>query len=212
MAYLDTYMQGIDSQYAQKLNQAKPVQKKDAVGFENILKSKLDPQKTTETQSSSKTKTYKAKIIKDDFSKLPGDFENFIEATAKELSHEYDVKIDSNLVKSVIRQESGFNPKATSHVGAKGLMQLMPSTAKELGVFNSENPYQNVRGGVKYLAQQLKNFDGNLQKALAAYNAGPGAVKKYNGIPPFPETKNYVEKIMDNYLTRENYQRFDLVG
>jgi soluble lytic murein transglycosylase-like protein len=206
MAYLDTYMQGIDSSYAQKTTETKATQKKESLGFENILKSKLDPQNTNTK------KTYKARIVKDDFSKLPGDFEGFIEATTKELSHEYNVQLDSNLVKSVIKQESGFNPKAKSHVGASGLMQLMPNTAKELGVFNAENPYQNVRGGIKYLAQQLKKFDGNVQKALAAYNAGPGAVEKYNGIPPYQETQNYVESIMRDYLAREDYQGFDLVG
>lgn len=212
MAYLDTYLQGIDSSYAQKTGETKATQKKDSLGFENILKSKLDPKKTSEIQNTSTRKTYKARIVKDDFSKLPGDFESFIKATAKELSHEYDVQLDSNLVKSVIKQESGFNPKAKSHVGASGLMQLMPNTAKELGVFNSENPYQNVRGGIKYLAQQLKKFDGNVQKALAAYNAGPGAVERYNGIPPYQETQNYVENIMRDYLAREDYQGFDLVG
>lgn len=202
-------MQGIDSSYAQKLGATKSVEKKDSVGFENILKSKLDPSKKT---NQSTKKFYKAKVTKDDFSKLPNDFEDFIKATAKELSSEYDVHIDANLVKSVIKQESSFNPNAKSHVGAQGLMQLMPTTAKALGVFNSENPYQNVRGGITYLAQQLKKFDGNIQKALAAYNAGPSAVEKYNGIPPYQETQNYVENIMQDYLAREDYQRFDLIG
>ena len=212
MAYLDTYMQGIDSQYAQKLGATKAVEKKDNIGFENILDSKLNPEKVSNNQKTNPTKTLKARVIKDDFSRLPDDFESFIQATAKELSHEYDVQIDANLVKSEIKQESGFNPTSKSHVGAQGLMQLMPTTAKSLGVFNSENPYQNVRGGIKYLAQQLKKFDGNIQKSLAAYNAGPGAVEKYNGIPPYPETQNYVESIMHDYLARENYQRYDLIG
>jgi soluble lytic murein transglycosylase-like protein len=209
MAYLDTYMQGIDNSYAQKLRQ---IDKKDSAGFEEILNNKLGPKKDV-AQAKPQAKTVlKAKVIKDDFSRLPGDFEEFIAATAKELSYEYDVKIDSNLVKSVIKQESGFNPKAKSHAGAEGLMQLMPQTAKGLGVFNSDNPYQNVRGGITYLAQQLKRFDGNIQKALAAYNAGPNAVEKYQGIPPYPETQNYVESIMKDYLAREDYQSFDLIG
>lgn len=209
MAYLDTYMQGIDNAYAQKLRQ---IDKKDSAGFEEILNNKLGPKKEV-TQAKPQARTVlKAKVIKDDFSRLPDDFEEFIAATAKELSYEYDVQIDSNLVKSVIKQESGFNPKAKSHAGAQGLMQLMPQTAKGLGVFNSNNPYQNVRGGITYLAQQLKRFDGNVQKALAAYNAGPNAVEKYQGIPPYPETQNYVENIMKDYLAREDYQSFDLIG
>ena len=209
MAYLDSYLQGIDNSYAQKLNGTR---KTDSAGFEDILNQKLGPKKTQKTQVNQTKTTLKGKVIKDDFSRLPADFEEFISATAKELSHEYDVQLDSNLVKSVIKQESGFNPKAKSHAGAQGLMQLMPQTAKSLGVFNSDNPYQNVRGGITYLAQQLKKFDGNVQKALAAYNAGPNAVEKYNGIPPYPETQNYVESIMKDYLARENYQSFDLIG
>lgn len=212
MAYLDTYMQSIDSSLAQKIGSNTRVEKKDSIGFENILNEKLKPQETFEAQQPVATKVLKGKVIKDDFSKLPDDFENFIEQTAKELSSEYDVKIDSNLVKSVIKQESGFNPNAKSHAGAQGLMQLMPATAKSLGVFNSSNPYQNVRGGITYLAKQLKNFDGNIQKALAAYNAGPGAVEKYNGIPPYQETQHYVENIMRDYLARENYQPIDMIG
>jgi soluble lytic murein transglycosylase-like protein len=82
-----------------------------------------------------------------------------------------------------------------------------------MGVFNSWNPYQNVKGGVKYLAQMLSRFDGNVQKALAAYNAGPEAVAKYKGIPPYSETKNYVSTIMKDYLKRENgYENIDLTG
>jgi soluble lytic murein transglycosylase-like protein len=212
MAYLDTYMQSIDSSLAQKITANTKVEKKDSIGFENILNEKLKPQETFETQKPIATKVLKGKVIKDDFSKLPDDFEEFIEQTAKELSSEYDVKIDSNLVRSVIKQESGFNPNAKSHAGAQGLMQLMPTTAKSLGVFNSSNPYQNVRGGITYLAKQLKNFDGNIQKALAAYNAGPGAVEKYNGIPPYQETQHYVENIMRDYLARENYQPIDMIG
>ena len=92
-------------------------------------------------------------------------------------------------------------------------MQLMPSTARSLGVFNSFNPYQNVKGGVTYLAKMLNQFGGDIQKALAAYNAGPEAVKKYSGIPPYSETKNYVANIMENYLHKENgYQGIDTLG
>lgn len=91
--------------------------------------------------------------------------------------------------------ESAFNPNAVSHKGAQGLMQLMPGTAKELGVQDALIPSQNIAGGAKYIAQLLKRFNGNIQLATAAYNAGPGAVKKYNGVPPYIETEVYAERV-----------------
>ena len=107
--------------------------------------------------------------------------------------------LDSDFVKAVIKQESGFNPNATSKCGAMGLMQLMPSTAEGLGVTNAYDAEQNIMGGTKYLKGLMDRFDNNKSLALAAYNAGPNAVKKYGGIPPYMETQNYVKSVLSNY-------------
>lgn len=107
--------------------------------------------------------------------------------------------VDPALIEAVIKQESSYRTDAESSCGAQGLMQLMPETAKELGVSNSLDPRSNVMGGTKYLSQLLKRFDGNMTMAIAAYNAGPGAVEKYGGVPPYAETQDYVQKVLNNY-------------
>ena len=107
--------------------------------------------------------------------------------------------LDPDFVKAVVKQESGYNPSATSHCGAMGLMQLMPSTAEGLGVVDAYDAEQNINGGTKYLKGLMDRFDNNKELALAAYNAGPNAVKKYDGIPPYKETQNYVKSVMASY-------------
>ncbi|WP_044933451.1 lytic transglycosylase domain-containing protein [Oribacterium sp. NK2B42] len=104
--------------------------------------------------------------------------------------------IPEKILKAVAKTESDFQVTAVSKAGAMGIMQLMPATAKELGVSDPFNPEQNIMGGAKLLASNLKEFGGDLKLALAAYNAGSGAVRKYDGIPPYNETQNYVKKIM----------------
>ncbi len=108
-------------------------------------------------------------------------------------------QVDPALIKAVIMAESGYNPKALSKKGARGLMQLMPRTAKWLGVVDSFNPEHNINGGARYLKQLLKQFDGDVELALAAYNAGSRNVRQYNGVPPFKATKFYITKVFKYY-------------
>lgn len=131
----------------------------------------------------------------------PAAFRELVERTAQRYG------VDPALVDAVIRAESGYDPQATSPAGAAGLMQLMPTTARGLGVSDPYDPAQNVEGGVRYLRGLLDRF-GDVQLALAAYNAGPGAVLRYGGLPPYPETRAYVQRVLSTW----ERQRAGLLG
>jgi soluble lytic murein transglycosylase len=117
-------------------------------------------------------------------------YNNIIEQASRKFS------MKSSLIKAVIRAESGFDHRAVSKKGAKGLMQLMPETANELEVSDPYNPEENIFGGTKYLSSLMKRFNNNTEHALAAYNAGPERVEEYKGIPPYSETRTFIERVL----------------
>lgn len=127
-----------------------------------------------------------------------GNFAQIIKA----ISERYQV--DPDLVQAVVKAESNFDARAVSPAGAEGLMQLMPETAESLGVSNAFDPVENVDGGVRYLRMLLSQFGGDVELALAGYNAGPGAVAEHGGVPPYEETQAYVQRVMSYYAESKN--------
>ena len=153
---------------------------------------KLAAQAADQTQKTTPVQEFQG-ILKNGLNAIKEDMDSIFE----EASALY--QIPSKLLRAVAKAESGFNPKAVSKAGAMGVMQLMPGTARSLGVSDPYNARQNILGGAKYLKQNLDRFGGDISLALAAYNAGPNSVTKYGGIPPYKETQNYVKKIMADY-------------
>lgn len=180
------------------INENKPITQ---TSYQNTIKAKANDSASFDSIFEAETVIY-AKPLSNDIhtrnsvnnSSIPPENLESIFQSASEQFH-----IDKDLLKAVAKAESNFNPNVVSNSGAIGIMQLMPSTASTLGVSNPYDPNQNIMGGAKYLSQLYQQYNGDLSLTLAAYNAGPGNVQKYNGVPPFAETENYIEKVF-NYL------------
>jgi soluble lytic murein transglycosylase-like protein len=151
----------------------------------------------TNAPTSSNSSNYKVYIKETPNRPLESNITDLYDHVISEASHTHGVSF--SLLKALIKTESDFNPRAVSSAGARGLMQLMPENIKTLKIKNPFDPRENIMGGTQYLKQLIDRFNGKLPLALAAYNAGPGVVEKYQRIPPFKETENFVKQVMKYY-------------
>lgn len=197
---MNSYVNKYNAQWAPVTSKQSSISSNDVQSFESVLKNSstvkfgdLISKPSTRVSANLYTAQVNNSVSTDKVSA-----KEKVQALVSKISRKHGV--DEKLVNALIKQESGFNPNAKSRVGALGLMQLMPATAKGLGVTNPLDPEQNVEGGVKYLKSMLDKYNGNIILALAAYNAGPNAVDRYDGVPPYKETQNYVKSILSSYL------------